>query len=107
MGGGAPWHLTVRASPHIAKDGLRTGGSESGPPRAVYGRGVYCPPEQAEGSGSGYYDVEHDPKHAGQSYKMKYWVVPKDENKRPYGILMRELSPLFDGDDSDDYCVSF
>ena len=45
--------------------------------------------------------------YAGQSYKMKYWVVPKDENKRPYGILMRELSPLFDGDDSDDYCVSF
>ena len=50
--------------------------------------------EQADGSGSGYYDVEHDPKHAGQSYKMKYWVVPKDENKRPYGILMRAQSAV-------------
>jgi hypothetical protein len=38
---------------------------------------------------------------------MEYWVVPKDENKWPYSILMRELSPLLDGDDSDDYCFSF
>lgn len=44
-----------------------------------------------------YYDVDLDPT---RTYKTKYWVVPKAENVRPYGILMRELPP---SDTSDDY----
>ena len=37
-----------QASPHIAKDGLRAGGSEGGPQRAngaVHGPGIYCSPD--------------------------------------------------------------
>ena len=51
-----------------------------------------------------YYDVDRDPARSDDGYKTKYWVVPKADNVRPYGILMRELSPLPPGGgDSDDY----